>query len=152
MKIQRKVTTYNHNYWKLTVKKANPCKEGLCQSPLDHHDTLLSTGNTLSQVVDTVSRPGTNDWSSSVSSGDSGGIVGNLTQSLRGESRFLVDIGFSRDLLVDVWLSWDLDMLVWDNLRCGHGTGDNSEENLRDIVSNKCFVVSWVNTLQWLQQ
>ena len=51
----------------------------------------------------------------------------NDTKSFRAEFRFLMNIGFSWNLLVDIGLGGNLNMLVWNNL--GSSTGCSSKAN-----------------------
>ena len=101
----------------------------------------LSAGNSLTQVVDTVSSPGSsNHRSSSVGSGLSwSSSIDQLTQSLGSESRLLVDIWFSWYLLVNVGFRSYFLVNIGNYLRCSRGTGNNSSEE--DLGSSNYDVV-----------
>ena len=108
------------------ISSLRPIPVGTLPLPL----LSLPAGHGGAEVVDAGSGPG-HDRSSSVPSGHHGGAVGNIAESLGGQSRLLVDVGQSLDLLVDVGLGGDLLVDVGNDLRSSAGRGDKSENDLK---------------------
>ena len=79
------------------ISSLRPIPVGTLPLPL----LSLPAGHGGAEVVDAGSGPG-HDRSSSVPSGHHGGAVGNIAESLGGQSRLLVDVGQSLYFLVNV--------------------------------------------------